>query len=47
MVLYYPAQSLLSNYNYFTNFEHHSINACLKASQFPPDLKSADVTPVH
>lgn len=35
------------NYNYFAIFLHHNINACLKYSRFPSDLKLAEVTLVH
>ena len=42
-----PTKIIQENSNYFAKFLHHIINTCLKDSQFPSDLKLADVTLIY
>ena len=42
-----PTKTIQKNFNFVANFSHVSRNGCLKDSQFPSDLKLADITPFH
>ena len=42
-----PTKILKQNSEYFAKYFHENINYCIENSEFPSDLKSADVTPVY
>ena len=42
-----PEKILKQNCAYFASYFHENINFCLEKSEFPSDLKLADVAPVY
>ena len=42
-----PNKILKQNSDYFERYFCGNINQCISKSMFPPDFKSADVTPVY
>ena len=42
-----PTKILKQNSDYFEGYFCGNINQCISKSMFPPDFKSADVTPVY
>ena len=42
-----PTKITSKNKDLFSHFLYHNFSNCLRSSVFPPDLKKADILPIH